>query len=112
VKVRATDLAGNRADVDLPGVTVKVDRTPPVMTARLVGKRLVWRGRDAETPWLDLRLQLVNDYHQGRVVGLGKNSLRGSMRLSPKRGVWHTTLVALDSSGNRTEVPLGILRGK
>jgi hypothetical protein len=96
----------------LPNVTVKVDRIPPVMTARLVGKRLVWRGRDAETPWLDLRLQLVNDYHQGRVVGLGKKPLRGSMRLFPKRGVWHTTLVALDSSGNRTEVPLGILRGK
>jgi hypothetical protein len=112
VKVTATDLAGNKAEVDLPNVTVKVDRIPPVMTARLVGRRLVWRGRDAETPWLDLRLQLVNDYHQGRVVGLGKKPLRGSIRLFPKRGVWHTTLVALDSSGNRTEVPLGILRGK
>jgi hypothetical protein len=110
VTVSATDLAGNRADVELPALTVKVDRTPPAVTARLVGKRLVWRGRDAETPWLDLRLQLVNDYHQGRVVSLGKKPLRGSMRLVPKPGVWHTTLVVRDSTGNRTEVPIGVLR--
>jgi hypothetical protein len=111
VKVSATDLAGNKADVALPDLTVKVDTLPPEMTARLVGKRLVWRGRDAETPWLDLRLQLVNDNHQGRVVHLGKKPLRGSMRLVPKRGVWHTTLVARDSTGNRAEVPLGVLKG-
>jgi hypothetical protein len=76
-----------------------------------VGKRLVWRGRDAETPWLDLRLRLVNDYHQGRVVTLGKQPLRGSMRLVPKAGLWHTTLIARDSTGNRTDVPIGVLRG-
>jgi len=110
VKVLATDLAGNKAELDLPDATVKVDTSPPVMTARLVGKRLVWRGRDAETPWLDLRLQLVNDYHQGRVVSLGKKPLRGSMRLVPKPGVWHTTLIARDSTGNRTDVPIGVLR--
>jgi D-glucuronyl C5-epimerase C-terminus len=111
VKVVATDLAGNKAEAELPALTVKVDRIPPVMTARLVGKRLVWRGRDAETPWLDLRLQLVNDYHQGRVVSLGKKPLRGSMRLAPKPGVWHATLVARDSTGNRTDVWIGMLRG-
>jgi D-glucuronyl C5-epimerase C-terminus len=111
VTVTATDLAGNKAEGELPALTVKVDRTPPAMTARLVGKRLVWRGRDTETPWLDLRLQLVNDYHQGRVVSLGKKPLRGSMRLVPKPGVWHTTLVVRDSTGNRTDVPIGVLRG-
>jgi hypothetical protein len=111
VKVLATDLAGNKAEAELPALTVKVDRIPPVVTARLVGKRLVWRGRDAETPWLDLRLELVNDYHQGRVVSLGKKPLRGSMRLAPKPGVWHTTLIARDSTGNRTEVPIGVLEG-
>jgi D-glucuronyl C5-epimerase C-terminus len=112
VRVVATDLAGNKAELDLPDVTVKVDTVPPVMTARLVGKRLVWRGRDAETPWLDLRLRLVNDYHQGRLVHLGKMPLRGSMRLFPKPGTWHTTLIAHDSSGNRTEVPIGVLIGR
>ena len=111
VKVHATDLAGNKAELDLPELIVKVDRIPPVMTARLMGKRLVWRGRDAETPWLDLRLQLVNDFHRGRVVQLGKKPLRGSMRLVPKPGTWHTTLIARDSTGNRTDVPLGVLRG-
>jgi D-glucuronyl C5-epimerase C-terminus len=110
VEVLATDLAGNKVEVDLPALTVQVDRVPPVMTARLVGKRLVWRGRDAETPWLDLRLQLVDDKHHGRVVHLGKKPLRGSMRLVPKPGVWHTTLVARDSSGNRADVPLGLLK--
>jgi hypothetical protein len=111
VKVHATDLAGNKGELDLPDVIVKVDRLPPVMTARLVGKRLVWRGRDAETPWLDLRLQLVNEYHRGRVVTLGKKPLRGSMRLVPKPGTWHATLIARDSSGNRTDVPIGVLHG-
>ena len=112
VTVSATDLAGNKAEVELPDAIVKVDRVPPAVTARLVGKRLVWRARDAETPWLDLRLQLVNDYHQGRVVSLGKKPLRGSMRLVPKPGVWHTTLVARDSTGNRTDVALGVLKAK
>ena len=111
VIVSATDLAGNKAEAELPALTVKVDRIPPVVTARLVGKRLVWRGRDTETPWLDLRLQLVNDYHQGRVVSLGKKPLRGWMRLAPKPGVWHTTLVVRDSTGNRTDVPIGVLKG-
>jgi D-glucuronyl C5-epimerase C-terminus len=109
VKVRATDLAGNKAELDLPDATVKVDSAPPALTARLVGKRLVWRGRDPETPWLDLRLRLVGE--RTRLVSLGKLPLRGSMRLSPKPGTWQTTLIARDSTGNRTEVPLGVLRG-
>jgi hypothetical protein len=111
VTVRATDLAGNKAELELPPATVKVDRLPPAVTARLVGKRLVWRGRDAETPWLDLRLRLVGESHNTRLVTLGKKPLRGSMRLFPKPGTWHTTLVARDSTGNRTEVPLGVLHG-
>jgi hypothetical protein len=111
VKVRATDLNGNKTELDLPEATVKVDTAPPVLTARLVGKRLVWRGRDAETPWLDLRLRLVGEKHNARLVRLGHMPLRGSMKLAPKPGTWHTTLIARDSTGNRTEVPLGVLRG-
>jgi D-glucuronyl C5-epimerase C-terminus len=111
IRVRATDLAGNSAELDLPELTVKVDRIPPALTARLVGKRLVWRARDAETPWLDLRLRLVDDYHHARLVRLGNKPLRGSMRLFPKRGTWHATLIARDSSGNRTDLPIGVLRG-
>jgi D-glucuronyl C5-epimerase C-terminus len=111
VSVKAVDLAGNVAELELPPVTVKVDKLAPVMTARLVGKRLVWRGRDAETPWLDLRLRLVDDNHHSRLVHLGKQPLRGSMRLFPKPGAWHTTLIARDSTGNRTDVPLGVLTG-
>jgi hypothetical protein len=109
--VKAVDLAGNAAELELPPATVKVDRLPPVMTARLVGKRLVWRGRDPETPWLDLRLRLVDENHHARLVRLGKKPLRGTMRLFPKPGTWHTTLVARDSTGNRTDVPLGVLTG-
>jgi hypothetical protein len=111
VKVRAVDLAGNRSEVELPAATVKVDTVPPAMTARLAGKRLIWRGRDAETPWLDLRLRLIDDNHKARLVHLGHKPLRGSLRLAPKRGTWHTTLIARDSTGNRTEVPLGVLQG-
>jgi hypothetical protein len=112
VKVLATDLAGNKAELDLPDATVKVDRVPPALTARLVGKRLVWRASDPETPWLDLRLRLVGESHDTRLVRLGKKPLRGSMRLFPRPGVWHTTLIARDSSGNRTEVQVGVLRGQ
>jgi hypothetical protein len=75
-----------------------------------VGRRLVWRGRDPETPWLDLRLRLVGN-GRVRVVELGRKPLRGSMRLFPKPGSWHTTLIARDSSGNRTELAVGVLRG-
>jgi D-glucuronyl C5-epimerase C-terminus len=110
VKVRATDLAGNKAELELPEATVKVDTAPPVVTGRLVGRRLVWRGRDPETPWLDLRLRLVGN-GRVRVVELGRKPLRGSMRLFPKPGSWHTTLIARDSSGNRTELAVGVLRG-
>jgi hypothetical protein len=111
VKVRATDLTGNKTELDLPEATVKFDSAPPTLTARLVGKRLVWRGRDPETPWLDLRLRLVDDTNRARLVTLGKKPLRGSMRLFPKPGTWQTTLIARDSTGNRTDVPLGVLRG-
>jgi hypothetical protein len=111
VTVRATDLAGNKTELDLPDATVKVDRVAPAIAARLAGKRLVWRAKDAETPWLDLRLRLVGENHGARLVRLGKNPLRGSLKLAPKPGVWHTTLIARDSSGNRTEVPVGVLRG-
>ena len=111
VNVRAVDLAGNPAELALPEATVKRDTLAPVMTARLVGKRLVWRGRDTETPWLDLRLRLVGERHNARVVFLGKKPLRGSLKLAPKPGTWHTTLIARDSSGNRTDVPLGVLAG-
>jgi len=112
VRVRAVDLAGNRSELELPPAIVKRDTTPPAVSARLVGKRLVWRARDPETPWLDLRLRLVGDNHSVRLVTLGRTKLRGSMRLFPKRGTWHTTLIARDSSGNRTDVPLGVLTGR
>jgi hypothetical protein len=113
VRVLATDLAGNKAEeLQLPDAVVKVDRVPPALTARLAGKRLVWRARDPETPWLDLRLRLVGESHNTRLVRLGKQPLRGSMRLFPKPGAWHTTLIARDSSGNRTEVQVGVLRGQ
>jgi hypothetical protein len=112
VRVRATDLAGNKSELDLPDLTVKVDRVAPAIAARLAGKRLVWRAQDAETPWLDLRLRLVGENHGARVVRLGKQPLRGSLKLAPKPGVWHTTLIARDSSGNRTQVPVGVLTGR
>lgn len=111
VRVRAVDLAGNRTDAELPPTTVKVDTLPPVVNARLAGKRLIWRGLDVETPWLDLRLRLVGENHNARLVHLGHQPLRGSMKLVPKPGAWHTTLIVRDSTGNRTDVPLGVLRG-
>ena len=106
--VTAVDLAGNRGTARLAGVRVAVDRTPPVVSVDVQGRRLTWRARDNATPWVRLTVRMERD-GVARVAGLGRRPLSGSLRLPIPAGRWETLLVVADSSRNRTRVPLGLL---
>lgn len=113
VHARAVDLAGNVAELDLAPLVVERDREAPRLTARVVRTRLVWRARDKATPWVRLTLVLEgDDFHTRRVVRLGRRPLKGSLRLRLPAGIWQTTLLATDSSGNRAQRRLGLLAGR
>jgi hypothetical protein len=104
--VDAVDLAGNGGSAPLAPIVLARDETPPDVDATVKKRRLTWKARDGETPWVALRLRLTRAGVQ-KVVQLGRHPLAGSLVLSPPRGTWEAALVVLDSSGNRTTVPLG-----
>jgi D-glucuronyl C5-epimerase C-terminus len=106
--VRAVDLAGNRGSAALQPIVIKRDREPPVMRASVSGRTLTWRAVDEGTPSLRLRV-LIDRLDVHRVIRLGIYPLSGSLRLPLPRGYWNATLVAIDSSGHRTWVPLGVV---
>lgn len=103
--LHAVDLAGNATDVALPPVTVAWDTRPPAVDASLSGSVLTWRAADEGTPWLDLRVVLSGA--RTRVLRLGRNANTGSLRLRLPAGRWSASLVAANSAGRRTTVPLG-----
>lgn len=104
----AVDLAGNKASLPLPPITIAWDTTAPAVTASAAGRRLTWRATDPGTPWLDLRVLLARS---GRHVTLrlGRRGLAGSTTLRLPPGRWSAALVAANSAGKRTRVPLGVL---
>jgi hypothetical protein len=107
VRVTAVDRVGNRSDRSLPPVTIERDRRPPALAASLSGRLLTWRARDAGTPWLTLQVRLSRG---GTVVErrLARTPLQGQRELDiDDERRWHATLVASDSTGNRTLLPLG-----
>jgi hypothetical protein len=106
--VSAVDLAGNRGRTFLRGIRIGVDRTAPVVTARVEGRVLHWTALDATTPWVRLRVRLVRD-GVVRVLELGRRPLSGSLTLGLPRGSHQAVLAVFDSSGNRTRVPLGVI---
>ena len=107
-RLRAVDIAGNATEVEAAPITVKRDTVAPEVSARAEGRRLVWHGVDEGTPWLRLALRLERA-GQRRVIALGINRVSGSLRLRLPRGTWTGTLIARDSSGNRSDVDLGKL---
>ncbi len=104
----AKDLAGNKATAPLAPIVLARDTTPPTVKASVAKRRVSWKAADAETPWVRLRLRLTRGGVH-KLVHLGRHPLAGSLRLPLPRGRWETTLVVLDSSGNKTPVPLGTL---
>ena len=106
--VSAVDLAGNRGSAALRPIVIRVDREPPLVRAGVAGRTLTWRAVDEGTPWLRLRLRLRRP-GVFKVVALGIHPRSGSLRLPLSRDRWTAVLVAYDSSGNRTAVPLGVV---
>jgi hypothetical protein len=104
----AVDLAGNKAALTLPPITVAWDTTPPDVTASAAGRRLTWHATDPGTPWLDLRVLLARS---GRHVTLwlGRRGLSGARTLRLPPGRWSAALVAANSAGRRARVPLGVI---
>ena len=106
-RLRAVDPAGNTAEVELPAIEIRRDTTAPVVsTARLQGGILMWSARDAETPWVRVRIEL-RGVHARRVADLGRRPVRGRVRVDLPRGSWTATLVASDSSANAGRARLG-----
>jgi len=103
---QAVDLAGNAASIALPPIKVAWDTSPPAVTASATGSRLSWRGTDPGTPWLDLRV-LLSGSSLHRTLFLGRRPLGGSLTLRLPPGRWSAALVAANSAGRRTRVPLG-----
>jgi len=104
----AVDLAGNVGRRTLDPIAIKVDREPPEITAAVTRRRLTWEAKDPGTPWIRLTLHLRRGARH-KALSLGVRSLSGKARIDVPRGAWRATLVAADSSGNRTWVQLGEL---
>ena len=104
----AVDLAGNVGRRSLDPIEIKVDREPPEITATVTRTRLTWEAKDPTTPWIRLNLHLRRGTTH-KVLSLGVRPLSGSARLEMPLGPWRITLVAADSSGNRTWLWLGEL---
>lgn len=103
----AVDRAGNATARRLRSVVVRRDTTPPVVAAELAPWRLYWNGSDRESPWLTFRLELSGAGPE-RVIELGRGELSGSVAVAAAlESGREATLVATDSSGNSTCVPLG-----
>jgi hypothetical protein len=109
-RIKAFDLAGNKTAVKLAPITVAVDREPPVVAARLRGRRLSWHAVDRATPWVKLAVRLARPGRQVW-IRLGVRPHEGTVRLERRRSRWEATLFASDSSGNRTRVRLGAFGG-
>ena len=110
LRLDAVDRFGNESSRRLRPVWVRRDARRPRIVARIRGGRLVWRARDAGTPWLRLQL-VVRRGGRVRTVSLGNVRHKDARRLPvPLDRTWHLTLVATDSSGNATRVTLGLLR--
>lgn len=102
--LRAVDVVGNKAELELTPVEVRRDTEPPTVSASLTGRRLSWSGTDDASPWLSLRV-VVRDSAGLKAISLRRVRFRGSVLLPLARGA-HALLFASDSSGNSTLVTL------
>jgi len=108
VVASATDRFGHTTWKRLQYVRVLRDVTAPRIVAELAPWQLYWRAHDGESPWVALRVRIV-DALGVRTVKLGGERFAGSLPLAlpldPSRSV---TLVATDSSGNQSWLPLEV----
>ena len=113
VQLAATSYAGKKATYSLGPITVRADTTPPPVTAGLSGTTLTWQADDPGTPWLALRVDLVDPsgVNPPQTVDLGQQPTSGSLALTLSAGTWQATLQATNSAALTTAYPLGTLTG-
>lgn len=106
VVATARDRFGNTTWSRLQPVRVLRDVTPPQLEAELAPWQLYWRAADGESPWLALKVRIA-DSTGVHVVKLGRHTFEGAAPLAlPLDLTRSVTLVATDSSGNQTWLPL------
>jgi hypothetical protein len=108
-QMSATNRAGRRSTVKLPPLVVAWDTTPPPVTAQLQGSTLSWTGNDPGTPWLALKIDLVDPsgVNPPQTLDLGRQAPNGSAQVTIPPGTWQATLEATNSAGLTAPVALG-----
>ncbi len=107
-QLTVVDLNGHRVELPLPAVELRIDATPPELTASVEQGRLVWHAVDPGTPSLSMSVRLARGAKH-RVLDLGDVGLNGARRLKVPPGRWRAELVAANSAGHARVVPLGVL---
>ena len=111
VQVAATNRAGRTRTLKLPPVVVAWDTTPPQVSAQLQAGTLTWQGNDPGTPWLALRIDLVDPagVSPPQSIDLAQQPLTGGVPVTVPPGTWQATLSASNSAALATTVDLGIV---
>ena len=110
-QLAATNRAGRTRTVKLPPVVVAWDTAPPQVSAQLQAGTLSWQGNDSGTPWLALRIDLVDPtgVNPPQSIDLAQQALTGSAPVTIPPGTWQATLSASNSAALATTVDLGIV---
>jgi hypothetical protein len=110
-QLQATNRAGRSSTVKLGPFVVAWDTTPPQVAAQLQGSTLTWTGNDPGTPWLALKIDLVdpNGVNPPQTLDLGQQAPSGTAQVTIPPGTWHATLEATNSAGLSTPFDLGVV---
>jgi hypothetical protein len=113
VQLAAKNYAGRSKTFKLAPIEIRWDTSPPPVDARLEGSTLIWSTTDQGTPWLALRVDLVDPagVNPPQSIDLGQQPTSGSAALTVPPGTWNATLSATNSAALTTTVPLGTLTG-
>jgi D-glucuronyl C5-epimerase C-terminus len=110
VRVSTVTYAKNRQTFQLAPVVVQWDTLPPQgLAATLSGTTLAWQATDPGTPWLGLKLDLVDatGANPPQQLDLGQQPTSGTLTVTLPPGTWlATTLEATNSAGLTSTVSL------
>ena len=110
-QIAAKNYAGRTKTTRLAPIELRSAAAPSPVEAHLEGTTLVWASSDTTTPWLLLRVDLVDAAGTMQSIDLGQQPLSGSAGLTVPPGTWTATLSATNAAGLVTTVPLGTLTG-
>jgi hypothetical protein len=110
-QLSATNRAGRRSTVKLAPLVVAWDTAAPAMTAppQLQGPTLTWQSSDPGTPWLALKIDLVDPsgVNPPQTLDLGQQPTTGTAQVTIPPGTWQATLQATNSAGLTAPYDLG-----